>query len=109
MSYANDMPPTVEKIARTDAGLASALRVSVARLSRRLRNERDPANELSVNQLSVLGALGRHGEMTLGALAGHERVQPPSMTRTVNCLDELGCIERKPHPTDGRQVVIALS
>ena len=41
MSYANDMP-TVEKVARTDSGLASALRVSVARLSRRLRSERDP-------------------------------------------------------------------
>ncbi len=35
--------PTVEKVARTDAGLASELRMSVMRLRRRLANERDPA------------------------------------------------------------------
>ena len=101
--------PSVEKIARTDSGLASALRVSVARLSRRLRSERDPQNELSVGQLSVLGALFRNGECSVGELAQHERVQPPSMTRTVNCLAEGGYVARRPHPTDGRQVVVALS
>src|SRR5919112_2557502 len=101
--------PSVEKIARTDSGLASALRVSVARLSRRLRSERDPQNELSVGQLSVLGALLRNGECSVGELAQHERVQPPSMTRTVNCLAEGGYVVRRPHPTDGRQVVVALS
>ena len=36
--------PSAEKVARTDSGLASALRVSVARLQRRLRSERDPDN-----------------------------------------------------------------
>src|SRR3954465_8981594 len=101
--------PTVEKIARSDSGLASALRISVARLSRRLRNERQPGNELSVGQLSVLGALYRNGQSSVGELALHERVQPPSMTRTVNCLAEGGYITRQAHPTDGRQVVVALS
>jgi DNA-binding MarR family transcriptional regulator len=31
------------------------------------------------------------------------------MTRTVRCLEELGYAERRPHPTDGRQVVVHLS
>ena len=44
MSYANDMP-TVENVARTDAGLASELRVSVMRLRRRLAVERHPDND----------------------------------------------------------------
>jgi DNA-binding MarR family transcriptional regulator len=101
--------PSVEQIARTDTGLASALRISVARLSRRLRNQRDPQNELSVGQLSVLGALFRNGACSVGELAAQERVQPPSMTRTVNCLVEGGYVVRQPHPTDGRQVVVALS
>ena len=101
--------PTVEKIARTDSGLASALRISVARLSRRLRGERGPGNELSVGQLSVLGALFRNGESTVGELATHERVQPPSMTRIVNLLTEGGYVVRRKHATDGRQVVVALS
>jgi DNA-binding MarR family transcriptional regulator len=96
-------------MARSDSGLASALRFSVARLSRRLRNERDPKNELSVGQLSVLGTLFRNGECSVGELAMHERVQPPSMTRTVNCLADGGYVVRHPHPTDGRQVVVALS
>ena len=109
MSYANYMP-SVEKIARTDSGLASALRISVSRLSRRLRSERDPENALlPVGQLSVLGALSRYGESSVGELATIEGVQPPSMTRTVNCLDELGYIVRRKHETDGRQVVVALS
>jgi DNA-binding MarR family transcriptional regulator len=103
------MSPTIEKVARTDVGLASTLRMSVARLSRRLRSERNPDNELSVNQLSVLGVLVREGELSIGELAAHERVQPPSMTRTVNCLEEAGYVVRGAHATDRRQVVIALS
>jgi DNA-binding MarR family transcriptional regulator len=110
MSYANDMSPTIEQVARTDSGLASALRISLARLSRRLRAERDPANELlPVGQLSVLGTLFRNGPSTIGQLAAEERVQPPSVTRTVNCLADGGYVVRRPHETDGRQVVVALS
>jgi DNA-binding MarR family transcriptional regulator len=103
------MSPSIEQIARTDTGLASALRVSVARLTRRLRSERDPDNELSVGQLSVLGALFRNGECSVGELAALERVQPPSMTRTVNCLEDAGYVVRHAHATDGRQVVVALA
>jgi len=103
------MSPTIEQIARTEAGLAAALRVSVARLTRRLRSERDPDNELSLGQVSVLGALLRNGECSIGGLAAHERVQPPSMTRTVNCLEEEGYVVRRRHETDGRQVMIALA
>ena len=108
MTYANDMP-TVEKVARTDAGLASELRLSVMRLRRRLANERHPDNELSLNQMAVLGALYRIGDLTIGELAAHERVQPPSMTRTVNCLEQDGYVARRPHDTDGRQVLVAIS
>lgn len=103
------MVPSVEKITRTDAGLASQLRVSVARLNRRLRSERDPDTTLSLTGLSVLGALFREGESTVGRLAEHERVQPPSMTRTVSCLVEDWYVVRRPHDTDGRQTVLSLS
>jgi DNA-binding MarR family transcriptional regulator len=108
MTYANDMP-TLEKAARTDPGLASELRLSVMRLRRRLAVERHPDNELSMNAMAVLGALHRNGELTLGELAAHERVQPPSMTRTVKCLEEDGYVSRRPHESDGRQVLVSLS
>ncbi len=53
--------------------------------------------------------LHKHGGMTPGALATHERIRPPSMTRTVNALVELGLVHKVEHPTDGRQVVVALT
>lgn len=108
MTYANDMPSN-DKAARADAGLASELRLSVMRLRRRLALERHPDNPLSMGQMAVLGALYRHGDQTVGELAAYERVQPPSMTRTVSCLADGGYVERQSHPTDGRQVVVALT
>src|SRR3712207_3047226 len=103
--------PTVEKVVRSDSGLASSLRVSVTRLGRRLRSEDTGGHteKVSIGGISVLGHLYREGERTLGQLAAAERVQPPSMTRTVNCLEQDGLVERAPHPTDGRQVVVRLS
>jgi DNA-binding MarR family transcriptional regulator len=103
------MAPTVEEITRTDAGLASQLRVSVMRLARRLRNERNPDNPLGVGSISVLGLLLRHGESTVGQLAAHERVQPPSMTRTVSWLVEEGYAVRRPSETDGRSTLVEIS
>ena len=92
----------------TDAALASSLRISVMRLGRRLRMERG-GNDLTLNQLAVLGTLHRSGPMSVGELAGVEKVKPPSMTRTVACLEEAGLVTRRPHPTDRRQVVVDLT
>jgi DNA-binding MarR family transcriptional regulator len=108
MSYANDMP-TVQTAARTDAGLASELRLSVMRLRRRLSNERHPDNPLSMGAMAVLGCLFRNGDLTVGELAAHERIQPPSMTRIVNALEAGRYVARRAHETDGRQVVVVLA
>ena len=93
----------------TDAGLASELRLAVMRLRRRLAGERHPDNELSINQMGVLGVLHRRGAMTVGELAAAEKVQPPSMTRTVNCLVASGDVVKRPHESDGRQIVVEIS
>jgi len=93
---------------RTDPGLASELRLGVMRLARRLRLERSD-DAMSLNQLAVMGTLERHGRLTVGQLAAHEKVRPPSMTRTVACLQESGHVRRAPHETDGRQVVVELT
>ena len=97
---------------RSDAGLASALRISVSRLARRLRAERlakglEPG--LSDTQLAALASLERHSAMTPGELADHEKVQPPSMTRVIAALEELGLVMRAPHATDRRQVVLTVT
>lgn len=80
---------------------------SVARLNRRLRQELQ--SERTPTQLSVLGAIHMLGTSTPGAIAAHERVRPPSITRTLTYLVEEGLVVREPHPDDGRQVLISLS
>lgn len=47
--------------------------------------------------------------MTPGALAVRERVRPPSMTRVIASLAELGFVARTAHPVDGRQVLVSVS
>ena len=91
-----------------DTALASALRLSVMRLARRLRAER-AATSLSLSQLAALATVERHGPLTPGELAAHERVQPPSMTRLVATLEAAGLVGRQAHPSDGRQVLLTAS
>jgi DNA-binding MarR family transcriptional regulator len=90
------------------ADLAASLRIGVARLSRRIRVERT-GDDLTFNQLSVLGTLSRYGALPVGEIALHENVKPPSMTRTVASLEELGLVTRRPSQSDGRQVVVELT
>lgn len=88
--------------------LAEDLQVGVMRLSRRMRAEKGD-HGLTLTQLSVLATLMRHGAMTPGELATHERVRPPSMTRTVAALVEAGLCSRTPDPDDGRQLIVDLT
>src|SRR6202161_4878982 len=99
---------------RSDAGLASALRISVTRLARRLRAERAAhglpvLSELSDTQVGALGTLVAHGAMTPGELAEHEKVQPPSMTRVIAVLEQHGLVDRAAHSTDKRQVMLTVN
>jgi DNA-binding MarR family transcriptional regulator len=98
-------------VARTTldtAALAHDLRLAVMRFSRRLRNQRVDTS-VTLTHLAALSTLKRHGPMSPGELAGHERVQPPSMTRTVNWLEEEGYVARRRADSDGRQVLVSLS
>src|SRR5437763_17044041 len=90
----------------TPAQLAEQLRVAITRLNRRLRQTR-PVGELTQNQLSVLASLDLAGALTPRELSDAERVQPPTMTKVIAKLEERGLIQRAPHPTDGRQVLLS--
>lgn len=96
-----------QALGRLDGGLAARLRGTLLITSRRLRAER--STDLSEGQHAVLVRLSKAGPMTLGALAELEHVRPPSMTRTVQILIEAGLVERNPHPTDRRQVLVSVS
>lgn len=86
--------------------LAQQLRDALTRLNRRVRQAR-PVGDLTVTQLSALTSLRLAGALTPRELADTERVQPPTMTRIVAKLEERGLVCRTPHPTDGRQVILA--
>jgi DNA-binding MarR family transcriptional regulator len=90
----------------TSAQLADQLRAAIARLNRRLRQTR-PMGELTQNQISVLASLELAGALTPRELAEAERVQPPTMTKVLARLEERGLVQRAPHPTDGRQVLLS--
>jgi len=90
----------------TGAQLAAALRDSITRLNRRLRQAR-PIGDLTITQLSALTSLELNGALTPRELADAERVQPPTLTKIVAKLEERGLVQRTPHPTDGRQVILA--
>src|SRR6201992_2116838 len=95
-------------MADSDARLAADLSLAVMRPARQLR-VRNPQPPVSLSQLSALTTLANEGAMTPGALAIRERVRPPSMTRVIASLADMGLVDRAPHPVDGRQVLGGVS
>lgn len=95
------MPDTEELL-----GLANDVRMVCQQISRRVRFEGNP--EVAPHQFSVLVKL-RGRPWTPGELAEVERVSPPSMTRTVNCLVDEGFVEKYGNPADGRQKLLRLT
>ena len=95
---------------RKSADLAHALRPVLMRLARTLRQVReDDSLDLQSNQLSAMAVLLNDGDMRMGELAAAEKVQPPSMTRIVNGLEQRGYVARRPDPRDGRQCLVTLT
>ncbi|MBA3690145.1 MAG: MarR family transcriptional regulator [Actinobacteria bacterium] len=93
------MPPAPATV--NLAELAAQLRHGVGRLARRLRRE-GAAPGASQPQLSALTTIERHRTMTMGTLAAHEQVQPPTMTAIVASLLSEGLVTRTPDPLDRR-------
>lgn len=88
-------------------GLAADLRAAILRTARRLRAQR--AADVTDAQYSVLAVLAASGPMGAGDLAGHECVQPPTLTRTLAPLVDAGLVTRTPDLADRRQIRLALT
>lgn len=67
------------------------------------------SHELSLTEAAVMARLAKDGPATTADLARAESMKPQSMGTTIAALEEMGLVERKPHPTDGRQVNIELT
>jgi DNA-binding MarR family transcriptional regulator len=84
--------------------VAADLMLALGQLVRRLRTEASPG-DLNLSQASALARLERDGPMTTADLARAEAMKPQSMKAILASLEEDDCVEREPHPTDGRQIL----
>jgi DNA-binding MarR family transcriptional regulator len=99
------------KPARPDPTLEATvaeLTAAVGQLLRRLRSQANP-NELNLSQLSALARLDQSGAMTTADLARADAMKPQSMGAILASLEQEGLVKRQPHPTDGRQILFALT
>jgi len=84
------------------------LSLATAQLVRRARAQSDP-DELGWSQLSILSRLDTCGPATTADLARADAMKPQSMGALLAMLESAGLVERRPHPTDGRQILFALT
>jgi len=90
-----------------DQRAAAALRAALSRLNRRLRLQ-DEAGGVGATGLSLLGRLYRSGPSTASELAAREGLQPQSLTRTLQMLEERGLISRETDDDDRRRSTITI-
>lgn len=91
-----------------DTQTAARLRLAVARLARLLRQQTTPG-DVTVSMTSALASIERLGHVALGELAAVEAVQPPTLTRIVGRLEELGLVKRQIDPTDRRVALVRIT
>ncbi len=97
-------PPTATSV---DLDVIARLRIAVARLNRQLRQHSGTGIPLTLQ--SAMVTIGKHGPLTLGALAAIEQVAPATVTKIVTTLASGGLVERTADPTDGRVTRVSLS
>ncbi len=83
-------------------------RLAVGQLVRRLRTEVNPG-DLTLSQSATVARLEKAGWATTADLARAESVKPQSMAAVLTSLEQDGLVQRRPHPTDGRQVLFSLT
>lgn len=88
--------------------LGSRLRLAMARLVRRARQEAT-TEEMTPSMLSAVAVVAALGSPTLGELAAAERVTPPTVTKIVARLEDAGLVVREQDPDDRRIARVRLT
>lgn len=101
MSRTSDTPISPETV-------VPVLTRAVGQLLRRLRADANPGG-LNFSQAAALATLDENGGMTTADLARAEAMKPQSMSTILASLEQEGLVERRPHPTDGRQILFSLT
>jgi DNA-binding MarR family transcriptional regulator len=87
--------------------LPARLRLAIARMARRLRQE--AGDDLSPSMMAALATIENRGPLTPSELAQYERIRRPTASRVLQRLEEDGLIERTADPSDGRSAVVAVT
>ena len=89
------------------AELPARLRLAIARMARRLRQE--AGGELSPSMTAALATIERHGPLAPSRLAELERIKRPTVTRVLQRLEDEGLVERSDDPNDRRSAVVCVT
>jgi len=93
------------KISHDSQIVADEIHSAAIHLLRKLRRE-DSQSGLNSPRLSALSVVVFGGPVTLGDLAAAEQVRPPTMTRIVDALAELGLVTKTRNASDARSTHI---
>src|ERR1700752_3338106 len=97
-------------VQKANEAAANDFVLALGLLVRRIRADAPPElREFSWTQKAVLSRLEKDGPATTADLARAEGVKPQSMGTALALLEKMGLVERKAHPTDGRQINIKLT
>ncbi|NIP36797.1 MAG: MarR family transcriptional regulator, partial [Thermoplasmata archaeon] len=66
-------------------------------------------HDISVTQCHALDALNDRGALTLNDLSAALFLEKSTVSRAVQDLEDRGYVVRRPHPTDGRAVLLEAS
>jgi Transcriptional regulators len=91
----------------TDAELAARLRLTLGRLTRRLRQH--TPQSLSSSQVSTLASVEELEPVRLSDLAAAEGVSLPTQSRVVASLERDRLLDRQPDPDDGRAAQLLIT
>ncbi|MEV5749505.1 MarR family transcriptional regulator [Actinoallomurus sp. NPDC052308] len=99
--------PAAETEGMTDVELAARLRMTLGRLSRRVRQY--GPRTLTSSQASTLSSLEALGPVRLGDLAAHEGVSAPTQSRLVASLEAQALLRRTPDVDDRRATLLEIT
>ncbi len=101
------MNTAAEVLDLTSVDDVNRLRLVLLRTARKIRTH--SLGDVTQSQVAVLATLRTHGDSTIGQIAEHEHVQPPSASRIVSNLERLGLVVRQSDSADRRRALIGLS
>src|SRR5687768_3786525 len=97
----------MQTISPPDVELPARLRLVIARVARRMRQE--AGGDLSPSMTAALATIEAHGPLTPSRLADMERIKRPTVTRVLRRLEEEGLIDRAADPADARSTLVCVT